>query len=103
MFAGSGKGVGGSDALRYPMTQLDHVLMGYAIVKSKKTDKRKTAAQRGYGSRWRRERAEFLRDHPLCRMCQANGIVTAATLVDHIIPHRGRERLFWDRDNWQPL
>jgi 5-methylcytosine-specific restriction protein A len=26
-----------------------------------------------------------------------------ATVVDHIIPHRGDEKLFWDRDNWQAL
>jgi 5-methylcytosine-specific restriction endonuclease McrA len=23
--------------------------------------------------------------------------------VDHIIPHRGDDRLFWDRSNWQAL
>nr|WP_246413968.1 HNH endonuclease [Martelella radicis] len=26
-----------------------------------------------------------------------------AALVDHKIPHRGDQRLFWDRTNWQPL
>ena len=25
------------------------------------------------------------------------------TVVDHIVPHRGDARLFWDEDNWQPL
>jgi 5-methylcytosine-specific restriction endonuclease McrA len=24
-------------------------------------------------------------------------------VVDHIQPHRGDQRLFWDRRNWQPL
>jgi 5-methylcytosine-specific restriction endonuclease McrA len=24
-------------------------------------------------------------------------------VVDHIIPHRGDQRLFWSQDNWQPL
>ena len=23
--------------------------------------------------------------------------------VDHIIPHRGDQKLFWDRNNWQAL
>ena len=23
--------------------------------------------------------------------------------VDHIVPHRGDHRLFWDEQNWQPL
>jgi hypothetical protein len=29
--------------------------------------------------------------------------VTAATLVDHIIPHREDEGLFWLEGNWQSL
>jgi 5-methylcytosine-specific restriction protein A len=29
--------------------------------------------------------------------------VTAATLVDHVVAHRGDVGRFWDRDNWQPL
>lgn len=24
-------------------------------------------------------------------------------MTDHIIPHRGDKRLFWDRSNWQPM
>jgi 5-methylcytosine-specific restriction endonuclease McrA len=27
----------------------------------------------------------------------------AATVVDHIIPHKGDRKLFWSRANWQPL
>jgi 5-methylcytosine-specific restriction protein A len=30
-------------------------------------------------------------------------IYTKATVVDHIIPHRGNQRLFWDQNNWQAL
>lgn len=41
--------------------------------------------------------------HPLCVMCQAEGRIEAATVVDHIKPHRGDQALFWDRDNWQSL
>jgi 5-methylcytosine-specific restriction protein A len=34
--------------------------------------------------------------------CKAAGRVTAATMVDHIIPHRGDQKLFWDSEhNWQ--
>lgn len=62
-----------------------------------------TAAQRGYGYKWQKARAEFLRSHPLCVMCEAEGRVTAATVVDHITPHRGNQSLFWDRSNWAPL
>ena len=39
----------------------------------------------------------------LCVSCQAEGKLTAATVVDHIIPHRGDMKLFWDESNWQPL
>lgn len=28
---------------------------------------------------------------------------TAATVVDHVIPHKGDLGLFWDLTNWQPL
>jgi len=50
--------------------------------------KRGTAAQRGYDGRWQRLRLVHLAAHPLCAMCLAAGRVTAATLVDHILPVR---------------
>jgi len=59
-------------------------------------------AERGYDGRWRRVRAMHLRSEPLCRMCQAAGRVTLATMVDHIVPIRdGGERL--DDDGLQSL
>lgn len=63
----------------------------------------KTSAQRGYGYRWQKARETFLRENPLCVMCQREGRTTAAEVVDHIVPHRGDKALFWDRGNWQPL
>ena len=36
-------------------------------------------------------------------MCEARGLVVAATVVDHITPHKGDLKLFWSRSNWQPL
>jgi len=68
-------------------------------------ERRGTAAQRGYDSRWRRARARFLKRHPICRdpLARHTGRVVAATVVDHIVPHRGDEALFWDERNWQPL
>jgi 5-methylcytosine-specific restriction endonuclease McrA len=36
-------------------------------------------------------------------MCSKEGIPRAATVVDHIIPHKGDQKLFWNQDNWQPL
>lgn len=65
--------------------------------------RRGTAAERGYGSRWQKARVGYLCSHPLCRACEAEGRVTAAVHVDHIVPHKGDPSLFWDSDNWQPL
>lgn len=64
-----------------------------------------TTSERGYGWKWQKAREAFLK-HPenvLCRACTELGLVVVATVVDHIVPHRGDQGLFWDRDNWQPL
>ena len=64
---------------------------------------RGTNTERGYNFRWNRARAVFLSEHPLCRECERQGVLTPATVVDHIQPHRGDYALFWDQENWQPL
>src|SRR5690625_4181694 len=65
--------------------------------------KGKTTAQRGYGGKWQQARKGYLRKYPLCRMCEEKGYTVIASVVDHVIPHRGDMRIFWDSDNWQPL
>ncbi len=79
----------------------------HAKVKQKQSDQhRATSTQRGYGYRWQQTSKGFLRSHPLCQCPECdNGRVriTPATVVDHIIPHRGDMKLFWDRDNWQSM
>ena len=50
---------------------------------------------RYHTTRWRRKRAHQLTVEPCCRLCRALGIVKAATVADHVIPHRGDETLFW--------
>ena len=62
-----------------------------------------SAASRGYDHRWQKARAVHLAGEPLCRRCLAQGLTTAATVVDHIRPHRGDMALFWDQGNWQSL
>jgi 5-methylcytosine-specific restriction protein A len=56
-------------------------------------------------ARWRRERKLFLAAHPICECadCAANGIVQEAKIVDHHVPHRGDEALFWDKNNWRAM
>lgn len=63
----------------------------------------KTTQEKGYGTRWQKESRAFLRANPLCVRCQQEGRYVKATVVDHIVPHRGDQQLFWDRSNWQPL
>jgi 5-methylcytosine-specific restriction protein A len=41
----------------------------------------------------------YLREHPLCVVCGAEDRTEAATVVDHIVAHKGDERLFWDAAN----
>ena len=65
--------------------------------------RRRSARARGYDTRWDKASKGYLKQHPYCVCCMANGIVELATLVDHIIPHRGDRTLFWDQSNWQSL
>lgn len=64
---------------------------------------RPSAADRGYDSRWQAYRRRFLRENPFCRMCWERKVHTPATVVDHIKPHKGDKRLFWDPANHQGL
>ncbi|MBP5461861.1 MAG: HNH endonuclease [Lachnospiraceae bacterium] len=64
---------------------------------------RGSSTERGYDGRWRKARDRFLRLHPLCVECLKEDKYTPATVVDHIIPHRGDQKLFWDENNWQAL
>ena len=65
--------------------------------------RRESASKRGYGRKWQEARVAFLSSNPLCKIHGARGEVVAAEVVDHVIPHRGDLKLFWDRKNWQPL
>lgn len=40
----------------------------------------------------------FMAKHPFCEICGR-----PATDLDHIVPHRGNLKLFWDQKNWQAL
>ncbi|MGU3496296.1 HNH endonuclease signature motif containing protein [Xanthobacteraceae bacterium A53D] len=60
--------------------------------------RRPPARARGYDSKWDIARAAYLKAHPVCVRCSA-----PASVVDHIIPHKGDKGRFWDRTNWQPL
>lgn len=63
---------------------------------------RAPAHERGYTRRWAKVSKAYIDAHPLCLGCQAVDRIEATTLTDHVIPHRGNERLFWDPANRQP-
>lgn len=59
---------------------------------------RPTARQRGYDGKWQQERAAFLKLHPACVRCGK-----PSTVVNHKVAHRGDQRLFWSRSNWEAV
>ena len=63
----------------------------------------RSASARGYGRAWQKARKRYLEAHPVCVECLKEGKYVKATDVDHIVPHRGDQKLFWDQGNWQPL
>lgn len=77
------------------------------IVEKKRKAKQSSVAREGAHlyrtARWKRLRLVHLDAHPVCVECVSVGLVASATDVDHITPHRGDPRLFWDRHNWQSL
>ena len=52
---------------------------------------------------WKRIRGQRLAADPLCVMCLAEGKTTAATVVDHVMPHKGKRELFFSYANTQSL
>lgn len=62
---------------------------------------RPSATARGYDNRWRVESTAFLRK-PGNERC-ACGCGRLSNVVDHKVAHKGDQRLFWDRSNWQPM
>lgn len=53
--------------------------------------------------RWQRLRKLVLGQYPMCQCPHCKGKVLEANVVDHITPHRGRDALFWDRNNLQAM
>lgn len=56
-----------------------------------------------YSSKWNSYSKAFLRHNPLCVYCKQVGVVGRAEVTDHIKPHKGDIKLFWDKSNHQPL
>jgi 5-methylcytosine-specific restriction enzyme A len=69
----------------------------------KRPDERKSAAQRGYDYQWQRFRKQYLALNPLCKDCQAIGIVKGATDIHHIEKLCDHPDLKYDDSNLMPL
>jgi 5-methylcytosine-specific restriction protein A len=54
-------------------------------------------------SRWRKVRARHLKKQPYCQCPHHIGQMVEGNTVDHITPHKGDTRLFWDERNFQTL
>lgn len=62
-----------------------------------------SAHQHLYNHRWRKARLLFLTAHPFCVLCEAEGHLTAAAVVDHHPRHNGDAEAFWDERTWRAL
>jgi len=56
-----------------------------------------------YNYKWRKYRLQFLKEHPLCVMCEQQSLTEPATVVHHKQPHRGNVEIFWRRSNHEGL
>lgn len=66
-------------------------------------ERRGTAYSRGYDRTWRKAREMYLAEHPLCVMCEAEGRVNAASVVDHIVSISDAPHLRLDTNNFRSL
>lgn len=63
------------------------------------SDARPHSAARGYGWRWQAYRRSYLRRNPICNTPECGA---PATVIDHIVDHKGDKALFWNKKNHQP-
>lgn len=79
-------------------TSKRHKLQKYDDMGIRETSSKRTKI---YGHKWRGLRDWFLRRNPFCVDCKPD--LVPATEVDHIKPHNGDMKLFWDKANLQGL
>ena len=74
------------------------------IKKREYQSNRNKSWQHLYGAKWRKAREFYLIKHPFCVECEKDsGRLVRADVLDHIVPHKGDVKKFWDRSNWQGL
>ena len=63
----------------------------------------KTARTARTSRPYRRKRARFLRDNPLCAECDQEGHTEVAEELHHKVSVEQRPDLFWEESNWEGL
>jgi 5-methylcytosine-specific restriction enzyme A len=63
----------------------------------------KKTVERGYDATWKKLRALFIAENPICKHCDERNIITVATDVDHIIDIVKRPDLRLEWTNLQAL
>jgi 5-methylcytosine-specific restriction protein A len=64
---------------------------------------RPSSSARGYGRDWQRTRARKIAAQPLCADCEAEGRVTPATEVHHVVKIADAPQKKHDSENLLPL
>jgi 5-methylcytosine-specific restriction protein A len=67
------------------------------------SEHRKAAARLYRSGQWQALRRQQLTLQPFCAECLRTGKYTLASEVDHVVPHRNDEALFYDPLNLQSL
>jgi 5-methylcytosine-specific restriction enzyme A len=60
--------------------------------------KERTDRQAMYNTKWIKYRLRFLHHNPQCYCCP-----NKSSVIDHIVPHKGRVDFFWDITNFIPM
>ena len=61
---------------------------------------RGSSTSRGYNARWERVRKTWLKRNPECAYCPGD-YKSLAVLIDHFVPHRGNQQIFWNKEFWR--
>jgi 5-methylcytosine-specific restriction protein A len=73
-------------------------------IRKKKYDGVKPSWYNWYNTaRWQMLRERVMFAFPICQECIKNERYTPSMVVDHVTPHFGNPKLFWDSDNLQAL
>lgn len=86
------------------MPILQHTAKSLRRKQNREADQRRgSARERGYTTKWDRFAKSWLARFPLCYYCKQQGRTSPAEVCDHIVPHGGDMTKFWphpDLDDW---